>query len=74
MSPDTNPFGVYGLPSLSRAGNWTAALLSGYSICPADCEVLELFEARTPSEICKAVTCLHCSRRLESVILHAIFI
>lgn len=74
MSPDTNPFGVYGLPSLSRTGSWTAALLSGYRICPAECDSLEFFEARTPSEIRTPVTCLHCGRHLETVILHAVVI
>jgi hypothetical protein len=70
VSPDANhSFRIYGLP---RSQSWTGELLSGYHVCPADCEVLEFFNERTLSEISKA-TCPQCRRHLESVVERGIF-
>lgn len=67
MPSDAHPFGVFGSPEL---GSWMGELITGYRVCPADCEVLEFFEERTREEVSAVAACSNCGNRLESIVKH----
>ena len=47
-------------------------LVSGYAICPYDCEILEPFKLRTSKELAEFRRCPNCGHNLDTIMLHVV--
>lgn len=69
---------MYAEPNSSGTPNPTGIqvaigeLISGYTVCPNGCEILEFFDVRTAHELRKSVLCPKCGKALERIPLHVI--